>query len=55
MARACGLALERKIVRKVPARVLVSTRDKKTGRFSSSAQSDTQVYPEEHVLVFRRF
>jgi DNA modification methylase len=54
MAHASGLVLERKIVRKIPVRVLVSTRDKKTGRFSSSAQSDTQVYPEEHVLVFRR-
>lgn len=54
MAYGVGLELERKIVRKVPVRVLVSTRDKKTGRFSSTAQSDTQVYPEEHVLVFRR-
>jgi len=42
------------MVRQVPVRVLVSTRDKKTGRFSSSAQSDAQVYPEEHVLIFRR-
>ncbi len=54
MASGAGFELERKIVRQVPVRVLVSTRDKKTGRFSSSAQSDTQVYPEEHVLVFRR-
>lgn len=53
MAGRAGFALERKIVRQVPVRVLVSTRDKKTGRFSSSAQSDTQVYPEEHVLIFR--
>ncbi len=54
MACSVGLELERKIVRQVPVRVLVSTRDKKTGRFSASAQSDTQVYPEEYVLVFRR-
>ena len=54
MASSVGFELERKIVRQVPVRVLVSTRDKKTGRFSSSAQSDTQVYPEEHVLIFRR-
>ena len=54
MACSAGFALERKIVRQVPVRVLVSTRDKKTGRFSSSAQSDAQVYPEEHVLIFRR-
>jgi DNA modification methylase len=54
MAGNLGFVLERKIVRQVPVRVLVSTRDKKTGRFSSSARSDTQVYPEEHVLVLQR-
>ncbi len=54
MTPGMGLELERSIVRRVPARVLVSTRDKRTGRFSSTARSDTQVYPEEYVLVFRR-
>jgi hypothetical protein len=54
MAADSGLKLERRIVRKIPARVLVSTRDKKTGRFSSTAQSDMRAYPEEYVLVFKR-
>lgn len=54
MATASGLIFERKIVRKIPARVLVSTRDKRTGRFSSVAQSDTQVYPEEDILIVKR-
>jgi len=54
MATASGFELQRKIVRKVPARVLVSTRDKKTGRFSSVERSDTQVYPEEDILIFKR-
>ncbi|MFL6215822.1 MAG: DNA methyltransferase [Blastocatellia bacterium] len=54
MAAACGFDLRRKIVRQVPARVLVSTRDKKTGRFSSAEQSDTRAYPEEDILIFRR-
>jgi DNA modification methylase len=54
MAIASGFELERKIVRRVPARILVSTRDKKTGRFSSVEQSDTQVYPEEDILIFKR-
>ena len=54
MACAAGFQLERRIVRQIPARVLVRTRDQKTGRFSSTTQSDTQVYPEEDVLVFRR-
>src|SRR5258706_12360978 len=49
-----GFKLERRIVRKIPARVLVSTRDKKTGRFSSTAQSDMRAYPEEYVLAFKR-
>lgn len=54
MAFGSGFELERRIVRKIPGRVLVSARDKKTGRFSSTMQSDMQVYPEEYVLVFRR-
>jgi len=54
MALGSGFELERRIVRKIPARVLVSTRNKTTGRFSSTALSDMQVYPEEYVLVFRR-
>jgi DNA modification methylase len=54
MACSAGFELARKVVRQVPVRVLVSTRDKKTGRFSSSTRSDAQVYPEEHVLIFRR-
>jgi hypothetical protein len=54
MAIASGFDLERRIVRKVPARVLVSTRDKKTGRFSSVERSDTQVYPEEDILILKR-
>ena len=54
MAVAAGFEMERKIVRKVPARVLVSTRDQKTGRFSSVERSDTRVYPEEDILIFKR-
>ena len=54
MAVASGFNLVRKIIRKVPARVLVSIRDKKTGRFSSVGRSDTQVYPEEDILIFKR-
>jgi DNA modification methylase len=54
MASRVGFELERKVVRQVPVRVLVSTRDKKTGRFSSSVRSDARAYPEEHVLIFRR-
>lgn len=54
MASDAGFELQLKIVRKIPVRVLVQTRDKATGRFSASAASDTQFYPEEDVLVFKR-
>lgn len=54
MAAEAGFELESKIVRKVPVRVLVSTRDRNTGRFSSARESDTQVYPEEDILFFKR-
>ena len=54
MALEAGFNLEQKIVRKIPVRVLVSMRDRATGKFSATATSDTQVYPEEDVLVFRR-
>ena len=47
-------SLYRKIIRKIPSRMLVSTRDRKTGRFSSVAESDTLAYPEEDVLIFKR-
>jgi hypothetical protein len=53
MAGVCGLELEERIVRKVPVRVLVRTRNQVTGRFSSSDESDSQAYPEEDILIFR--
>lgn len=54
MASTMGFDIEKRIVRKVPARILVSTRDKKTGRFSSTRKNNVQVYPHENILVFRR-
>ncbi|MCB9452393.1 MAG: site-specific DNA-methyltransferase [Anaerolineaceae bacterium] len=54
MSSSAGFALQEKINRKVPGRVLVSTRDRETGKFSSTANSDVEVYPEENVLVFKR-
>jgi hypothetical protein len=54
MASAAGFDLERKIVRKVPGRVLVAKRDQMTGRFSSTKESNIEAYPEEDVLIFKR-
>lgn len=53
IAAAYGFQLEQKITRKIPARVLVSKRDSKTGRFSSANESDSEVYPEENILVLK--
>lgn len=52
MADTVGFELEQRIVREVPGRILVSTRDMTTGRFSSRPQSDGQAYSEEDILVF---
>jgi len=52
IANTVGLELEQRIVREVPGRILVSTRDMTTGRFSSRPQSDGQAYSEEDILVF---
>jgi len=54
LADLSGFNLERRFVRKVPGRVLVTARDRATGRFSSIEGSDTQAYPEEDVLIFKR-
>jgi len=54
MAEDSGFRLEQRIARRVPGRVLVSKRDRKTGRFSSTATSDIEAYPEEYILVFRK-
>jgi DNA modification methylase len=54
MASTTGFELEQRIVRKVAGRILVSTRDPRTGRFSSNTQTDSQAYPEEDILIFRK-
>lgn len=54
IAEQVGFVVEKKIVRRIPGRVLVPTRNKQTGRFSSVAYSDTIVYPEENIIIFQR-
>ena len=54
IAEQVGFILEKKIVRHIPGRVLVPTRNKQTGRFSSVAHSDSIAYPEEDILIFQR-
>ena len=54
IASKVGFELEQRIVRKVPGRILVSTRDPVSGRFSSNTHTDSQAYPEEDILIFRK-
>lgn len=54
LAVGMGFCLERRIVRQIPVRILTRTRDAVTGRFSSTADSDSQAYPEEDILIFKR-
>jgi DNA modification methylase len=54
MAEQRNFQLIRRIPRTIPGRVLVMQRDQATGRFSSTADADTQAYPEEYILVFER-
>lgn len=54
LATGAGFEFQERITRKIPARVLVSTRDRETGRFSSASESDMQAYPEESILVLTR-
>lgn len=54
MAANVGFQLEQRMRRRVPARVLVSKRDRETGRFSSTIDSDIEAYPEESILVLRK-
>ena len=54
MAIDYGFVLHERIVRKVAGRILVSTRDEKTGRFSSRKNSNSYAYPKENILVFKK-
>jgi hypothetical protein len=54
MLAATGLHLERRIVRPLPKRRVITTRDALTGRFTATAQPTVTAYPEEDILVFLR-
>lgn len=47
----CGFNIERVIKRAIPSKILPQTRDKKTGRFSSSRDATSQAYPTEYIIV----
>ena len=46
-----GFALDRIIKREIPLKILPQKRDKKTGRFASNDNADTQAYPVEYIVI----
>lgn len=49
-----GFAIQRAILRDIPSRILLHTRDKATGKFTKAADANYAVYPVEYVLVVRK-
>jgi len=46
-----GFHLDRIIKREIPSKILPQKRDKKTGKFASSAEADSEAYPVEYIVV----
>ena len=46
-----GFALDRLIKREIPSKILPQKRDKKTGRFASNQDADSEAYPIEHIVI----
>ena len=42
------------IHREIPSKMLPSTRDAKTGRFTKASKADSVVYPTEYILVMEK-
>lgn len=49
-----GFKIHDIIHREIPSKMLPSTRDSKTGRFSKSANSDKLIYPTEYILIMEK-
>ena len=48
---AIGFEITKIIKRKIPAKILPQTRDKRTGRFTSASKADRLAYPHEFILI----
>ncbi len=46
-----GLALDRIIKREIPSKILPQTRDRMTGRFTSSTDATSTAYPVEYIII----
>jgi len=49
-----GYTVHKIIKRRIPSKILPSTRDSKTGRFTSNLKSDRVSYPYEYILVMEK-
>lgn len=46
-----GFVLDRIIKRRIPSKILPQNRDKKTGRFASNHNADSEAYPIEYIVI----
>ncbi|MHA1269042.1 MAG: DNA methyltransferase [Candidatus Helarchaeota archaeon] len=49
-----GFVIDRIIKREIPSKILPQKRDKKTGRFTSSNNSDIEAYPVEYIIIGKK-
>jgi hypothetical protein len=49
-----GFKVHQVIKREIPSKILPSTRDKKTGRFTATSKTDRLAYPFEYVLMMEK-
>ncbi|TFG27599.1 hypothetical protein EU527_18410, partial [Candidatus Thorarchaeota archaeon] len=47
----CGFQIEKIVKREIPSKILPQTRDKGTGRFSSSRDATSEAYPTEYIVI----
>ncbi|MEL5720372.1 MAG: DNA methyltransferase [Treponemataceae bacterium] len=52
--QAIGFKKHKVIHREIPSKMLPSTRDAKTGRFTKATKADSLVYPTEYILVMEK-
>ena len=49
-----GFVPHKIIHREIPSKMLPSTRDAKTGRFTKATEADSTIYPTEYILVMEK-
>ena len=52
--KAIGFVKHKIIKREIPSKMLPSTRDAKTGRFTKVNKADSIIYPTEYILVMEK-